>query len=87
MPIEQAEPAGGVIITDWQLTPETDNERVKVAVRFLSQSLRSDGIKVTVIRQRKQGAEWVTVPVQASTELQIEEAILVQARNLRSNIR
>jgi hypothetical protein len=87
MPIEQAEPAGGVIITDWQLTPETDNERVKVAVRFLSQSLRSDGIKVTVIRQRKQGTEWVTVPVQASTELQIEEAILVQARNLRSNIR
>jgi hypothetical protein len=84
MPIDQAEPAGGVILTDWQLTPDVDNERVKVAVRFFSETLRSDGIKVTVIRQQKRGNDWVEAPVQASTVLQIEEAILSRARALRS---
>lgn len=83
MPFDQIEPAGGVILTDWHSTPDAPNERVKVAVRFLSETLRSDGFKVTVVRQEKRAGSWVTVPVQAATALKIEEAILVQARRLR----
>ena len=84
MPIDQAEPAGGVILTDWQMTPDVDNERVKVTVRFLSEALRSDGIKVTVIRQQRREGDWFALPVQASTVLQIEEAILARARAIKS---
>jgi hypothetical protein len=84
MPIDQAEPAGGVILTDWQMTPDVDNERVKVTVRFLSETLRSDGIKVTVIRQQRRGDDWIVAPVQATTVLQIEEAILARARAIKS---
>jgi len=83
MPFDQIEPSGGIVVTDWHSTPDAINERVKVSVRFMSEVLRSDGFKVSVIRQEKQSGNWVSVPVQAATELQIEEAILTQARRLR----
>ncbi len=83
MPFDQLEPAGGVILTGWHSTPEALNERVKVTVRFHSHELRSDGLKVSVVRQEKQNGEWLNAPVQAGTELRIEEAILTAARQLR----
>lgn len=83
MPIDNAFPGSGAIITDWYSTPDAPNERVKVAVYFRSERLRSDGIKVNVVRQMLQDGNWLSVPVQAATVLQIEEAILSQARQLR----
>ncbi|TNE65157.1 MAG: DUF3576 domain-containing protein [Alphaproteobacteria bacterium] len=83
MPLDKVEPAGGIITTDWRSTPETPNERLKLTVRFLSQDLRSDAVKVAVVRQEKQDGNWVTLPVQAATELKVEEAILARARMLK----
>lgn len=83
MPIDQVEASGGIIVTDWYSTSEAPNERVKVAVRFLTQALRSDGFKVSVARQELRTGNWISVPVEASTELQIEEAILTAARRMR----
>lgn len=83
MPIDNAYPSSAAIITDWYSTPDAPEERVKVAVYFRSEQLRSDGIKVNVVRQQRQGDTWLTVPVQAATVLQIEEAILSRARTLR----
>ena len=73
MPLDMVEPSGGVIVTGWHSTADLPNERVKVTVRFLSEALRSDGVKVSV--------------VQAATELQIEEAILTAARRMRVEAR
>jgi hypothetical protein len=83
MPFDQVEPTGGIIVSEWFAAPESPNERVKVTVRFLSEELRADGLKVTVLRQENQSNNWVTLPVQAATGLQIEEAILTAARRLR----
>jgi len=83
MPLRSVDPAGGVIVTDWFIAPDNINERVQVNARFASETLRSDGIRIHVIRQVRQGDDWITAPVQASTELEIEEAILTRARELR----
>ena len=90
MPIDSADPAAAVIVTGWHTDPATPTERVKVMVRFLSEKLRSDGIRVSVVREARAGSDqagsgdaWVAVPVQAATALQIEEAILAKARTLR----
>lgn len=83
LPFAQIEASGGIIVSEWYSEPENPNERVKVTVRFLSEELRSDGLKVTVVRQQRQAGSWITMPVQASTALQIEEAILVSARKMR----
>ncbi|WP_262693411.1 DUF3576 domain-containing protein [Kordiimonas aquimaris] len=83
LPIDNAYPSSGAIISDWYSTADAPDERVKVAVYFRSEQLRSDGIKVNVVRQERRDGAWLTVPVQAATVLQIEEAILQQARTLR----
>lgn len=83
MPIDNAYPSSAAIITDWFSTADAPDERVKVAVYFRSEQLRSDGIKVNVIRQERREGNWLTVPVQAATALQIEEAILSRARILK----
>lgn len=83
MPFQSVDPSSGAIITDWVLQPEAPNERVKVSVLFQGELLRSDGLKVNVVRQEKQGDDWVAAPVKASTGLEVEEAILTRARQLK----
>ncbi len=83
MPIDNAYPSSAAIITDWYSTADAPEERVKVAVYFRSEQLRSDGVKVNVVRQERKDGTWLVVPVQAATALQIEEAILSRARVLK----
>jgi hypothetical protein len=83
MPIDNAYPSSGAIISDWYSTADAPTERVKVAVYFHSKQLRSDGVKVNVVREQLVDGNWLIQPVQAATVLQIEEAILSRARVLR----
>lgn len=83
MPFDRVEPSGGVITTEWHSTADAPDERIKVTVRFMAEQLRSDGVKVAVVRQERKDGNWLTVPVQAATALQVEEAILQRARQLR----
>jgi hypothetical protein len=53
MPIANADPFGGTIITDWYEAPEANGERIKANVLILSRSLRTDALKVTLFRQVK----------------------------------
>ena len=83
MPFDTVEPTGGIIVTGWHSTAGAPNERVKLIVRFLTLDLRSDGIKVSVVRQERKDNNWLTVPVQAATVLRVEESILTAARRLK----
>ena len=47
IPLSNADYGGGVIITDWYNDTDESNS-VKIMVRFLSNEIRADGIKVTV---------------------------------------
>ena len=53
----QADPFGGVIITDWY-SPERPNERFKLNVYILDTELRADGVKVAVFRQTSGENGW-----------------------------
>jgi hypothetical protein len=84
MPLASADPFGGVIITDWYSPPETPNERFKVNIFILDRQLRSDAIRAAVFHQRRQGSsDWVDVTSDASTQTDLENAILTRARQLR----
>ncbi|MEX1153002.1 DUF3576 domain-containing protein [Parvibaculum sp.] len=86
MPLTSADPFGGVIITDWYQDPKTPGERFKVTVYILDRRLRADGVKVAVFRQTRADngtGEWIDAAVAGNTPLQIENAILVRARQLR----
>jgi hypothetical protein len=83
MPLAQADPFGGVIITDWYSPPETPNERFKLNVYILGQALRADGVKVTVFQQTSDETGWQDAPVDPKIATDIEDSILTRARELR----
>lgn len=83
LPLAQADPFGGVIITDWYAPPETPSERFKLTVFIRDRVLRADGIKVSVFRQTEDPRGWVDATVDPNTSTDIENSILTRARELR----
>jgi hypothetical protein len=82
-PLLQANPASGVIITDWYANPKAPGERVKLTVAVLDPDLRADAIRVSAARQVNQAGNWVDAPVSAATVQKLEDIILTRARDLR----
>ncbi|MBX3427988.1 MAG: DUF3576 domain-containing protein [Hyphomonadaceae bacterium] len=88
MPLQSADPFGGVIITDWYSAPTTPDERFKATVYILDTRLRADALNVSIFRQTQTNGQWADASVDPDTEVQIENAILQRARELRlSNVR
>ncbi len=84
MPLISADPFGGVIITDWYAPPESQDERFKITVYILGRDLRADGVRASVFRQlRDGGGGWIDATVEKRTQIEIEDAILTRARQLR----
>jgi hypothetical protein len=89
MPLASADPYGGVVITDWYVNPEKPDERFKATVYILDSRLRSDGLNVTIFKEVSNGSGgWVESTASPQTSIDIENAILTRARQLRlSNLR
>jgi hypothetical protein len=83
MPLTSADPWGGVIITDWYANPQTPDEHFKVTIFILDSRLRADALNVAVQKEVRSGDRWVTADVSQQTQLDIENAILSRARELR----
>jgi hypothetical protein len=83
LPLQSADPFGGVIITDWYTSPQASSERLKVTVYILDRRLRADGIKVAVFRQTKAPEGWADAQVNPETATKLTDAILTRARELR----
>jgi hypothetical protein len=83
MPLQAADPFGGLIITDWYQSVESPGERLRLQVLIRDAALRADGVKVTVLRQVRDGGEWLNAPADPATATIIEDKILTRARELR----
>ena len=84
LPLNTADPFGGVIITEWYSPPESPGERFKINIYILDKSLRADGLRVTVFRQKRSGANrWLEARVSQKTSTDLENAILKRARQMR----
>jgi len=83
MPLVQADPFGGVIITDWHSPSGSPDERFKLTIYILDRVLRADAVKVAVFRQVNDGGTWSDATVDAGTKTGIEDSILTRARELR----
>lgn len=83
MPLASADPFGGVIITDWYEDPKTPGERVKINAIILDKTLRADGVKVTVFKQKLDKGNWRDQKVESNVARSLEDTILTRARELR----
>ncbi len=84
MPIASADAFGGTVITDWFAPPNTPNERFRAQALLMGRQLRSDGVRVQVFRQVRQGGNWADAAVATSTAADLEDKVLARARELRS---
>ena len=48
MPLTNANYSGGIIISDWYSNKNDSSEALKISIRFLSNEIRSDSIKIIV---------------------------------------
>jgi hypothetical protein len=86
IPLASTDPIGGVIITDWYENPEAPTDRFKVNVTILDKRLRSDGLRVSVFKQKsegKSGRNWRDLPSDDTMAQKLEDAILTRARELK----
>ena len=85
MPLDSVDPFGGVIITDWFANPEQPGEQFKATVYILDSRLRADALSVQLFKQVRSNetGQWVDTNVDSATRIQIENAILTRARQLR----
>ena len=83
MPLVQADPFGGVIITDWHSPSGSPDERFKLTIYILDRVLRADAVKVAVFRQVNDAGQWADATVDTATRTGIEDSILTRARELR----
>ncbi|HZQ41143.1 MAG TPA: DUF3576 domain-containing protein [Rhizomicrobium sp.] len=83
LPLVSADPFGGVIISEWYVSPTSPNERLKVTVYIMDRALRADALKVVVFRQTNNGGVWQDAQPSPDTAHKLEDSILTRARELR----
>lgn len=83
MPLVSADPFGGVIITDWYEDPKTPGERFKANALILDKTLRADGVKITLFKQKNIGGQWRDQKVDSKLERTLEDTVLTRARQLK----
>ena len=84
LPLLNADYSGGVIIYDWYSEKPNSNEQIKVSIRFLSNELRSDSIKVLIHKKTcDENNRCITTLLNNNLPDEIKEKILFTARSLR----
>ena len=80
LPLSNVDYSGGIIITDWYNEGTSSNESIKITVRFLTNEVRADGIKV-IIHKKKCGLQQTCAVTKISSALEneIKVAILKKA--------
>lgn len=51
MPLINANYSGGIIITDWYSEQNSNNESVKISIRFLTNEIRADALDIKVFKK------------------------------------
>ena len=82
-PLSVVDYGGGIIITDW-FSDGDSNEEIKIAVRFLSNEIRSDAIKVMIHKKKCETFNNCKInQIENATNNEIKLAILKTAAQLK----
>ena len=80
LPLANVDYSGGIITTDWYNEGTASNESIKITVRFLTNEIRSDGLRIIVHKKRcniEQSCKITKISSAIEQELQV--AILKKA--------
>jgi len=86
MPLSQADPFAGVIITDWYTSETNIQERCKVNIFIRGKELKSNNVNVNIFCQNLMNNQWVDVATKDEDDIKIENAILSKAKKIKLTI-
>ena len=79
LPLVNVDYSGGIITTDWY-NEGTSNESIKITVRFLTNEIRSDGLRIIVHKKKCSLQQQCTVKkISSKLEQELQVAILKKA--------
>ena len=84
-PLISTDALGGIIISDWYVSKNNKNQRMKITAFIKTSDLRSNGIGVKVHIQNFKDGSWSETYTSKDLETKIEDNILNEAINLRRN--
>ena len=82
MPLTNASYSGGIIITEWFSSEKdsTDNRELKITVRFMTNEIRADAVKILVFEKKcDQNNNCKTKKIKSKLESELKLAILKKA--------
>ena len=80
LPLANVDYSGGIITTDWYNEGLTSDESIKITVRFLTNEIRSDGLKIVVHKKRCNVQQNCAVKkISSNIEHELRVAILKKA--------
>ena len=80
LPLANVDYSGGIITTDWYNEGTSSDESIKITVRFLTNEIRSDGLKIVVHKKRCNVKQKCTVKkISSALEYELQVAILKKA--------
>ena len=86
VPLVNASYSGGIIITDWFNGGDNTNRELKITVRFLTNEIRSDALKITVHEKIcTENSKCKTSLIDSKISSEIQLAILKRAALLEKN--
>lgn len=87
MPLTSADYGGGLIITDWYSDNNNSKDSLKISIRFLSNEIRSDALKITVFsKQCEKTINCVVSKSNPSIENELKVAILKRAAKYKKDL-
>ena len=80
LPLANVDYSGGIITTDWYNEGTSSDESIKITVRFLTNEVRSDGLKI-IVHKRRCNTQQICEVKKISSKLQqeLQVAILKKA--------
>ena len=81
LPLSTVDYSGGVIVSDWYSDNAKSNESIKISVRFLSNEVRSDSIKIIVHKKKCLTSQSCTTFLQKNSKIveELTRSILTKA--------
>ncbi len=80
LPLSIVDYSGGIISTDWYNEGATTNESIKISVRFLTNQIRADGIKIIIHKKKCNPQQECTVKkITSALGNELQVAILKKA--------
>ena len=80
MPLTTVDYSGGIIITDWYTDSPNTNESIKITVRFLSNEIRSESLKIIVHNKKCKTSESCKInEIDSCIKFELQKSILAKA--------